>query len=217
MHKTLLFTTSYCTDLPAWDRRIYKWYKYFSSSPLYYDKLLILDDKSPLLPNWENIHNITKPFSEEPTEKNLLISFQSHLGRLGMLDYPGWYRSYSFAARYAKKFNYKKVIHIESDSYLISNKIFDYFNKTESGWSSLWCKRYNFPENALQIICKDQIDNFYKTTLHPYNFFKNKVIEIYIPFTHINKNFIGDRYHEYRDDIPIDADFASQVKIDFDI
>lgn len=213
MSKTLLFTTSYCTDDNTWKERIFNWYKYFSSSSLIYDKLLILDDSSPILPVWKDVHNIVSPFTKEPREKNLLISLRPHLGRPGVLDYPGWFRSFSFAAKYAVKFNYSKVIHIESDAYFISKRLFLYTNSLQKGWVSLWCSLYQFPETAIQIICEDQLLNFYKTTQLNYNsYFKNKAIEECLPFTSIAKEYKGDRYNEYREDIPVDADFACQVK-----
>lgn len=211
MSKTLLFTTSYCPDNDVWEKRLYEWYNYFSSSSLVYDKLLILDDSSPILPAWNNVLNITEPFNNEPVEKNLLIRFKTHLGRPSMLNYPGWFRSFSFAAKYAIKFNYSKIIHIESDAYIVSEKLFNYVNNLNKGWVSLWCNLYKFPETAIQIICKDQIANYYNITQLPYEkYFINSPIENMIPFTLIEKQFIGDRYFEYQNYIPKNADYSCQ-------
>jgi hypothetical protein len=35
--------------------------------------------------------------------------------------------------------------------------------------------------------------------------------EITLPFTHVEQGFAGDRYAEYRSDIPEDADYAAQT------
>lgn len=212
MSKILLFTTSYCKDLDTWENRIYKWYKHYTTSSLQFTKLLILDDCSPVLPTWEDC-SVLDNFVDEPVDKSFILRFKTHLGRPGHLDYPGWYRSFSFAAKYAYKFNYDKVIHIESDAYLLTSRIIEYFNRKETDWTSLWCKVHNFPETAIQIICKDQILNYFNTTQVSYeHFFKDKTIETCLPFTCIESTFIGDRYHEYRHDIPCDADYACQVE-----
>ena len=213
MCKTLLFTTSYCNTLQEWDERLYKWLKYFTKSSLYFNKLLILDDSSPVHPEWEDCRVIEDYFTEEPADMSYIFKFKDNLGRPAHLDYPGWFRSFSFAARYAYKFGYEKIIHIESDAYILSNKIINFFNNQAAGWVAFYCNRHQFPETALQIICKDQINNFYYTTQLPYStYFKNKTIETCLPFTHIERSFKGDRYHEYQDDIPFNADYACQVK-----
>lgn len=216
MSKTLLFTTSYCVSNQEWTERVYKWYNYYTKSSLHYDKILILDDCSPVDPAWNECKIITDQFTSEPEASAFIFKFKNNLGRPAHLDYPGWFRSFSFAARYAYKFNYDKIIHIESDAYLISSSIIDWFNKTNSGWIPLWCSRHLFPETAIQLIGRDQIVNFYKTTQLPYNtYFRGSTIETCLPFTAVNQSFKGDRYSEYTDNIPADADYACQVRHDY--
>jgi hypothetical protein len=212
MCKTLLFTTSYCTSNLEWEERIHKWYNYYINSQLFFNKLLIIDDGSPVVPDWSNCRVVTEKFNEEPQDTSFIFKFSNNLGRPAHLDYPGWFRSFSFAAKYAYKFNYDKVIHIESDAYILSKSLIKDFNEASQGWWSMWCNRHNFPETAIQIICKDQIKNYYMVTQHDYGiFFKNKTIETCLPFTSIKRNYRGDRYHEYTTNIPVDADFACQV------
>lgn len=218
MSKTLLFTTSFCSSIEEWNERVFKWFNYFTKSTLHYNKLLIVDDGSSILPEWNEVELIDKPFIDEPLSKSFIFHFNKNLGRPAHLDYPGWFRSFNFAARYALKFNYDKVIHIESDAYLLSERIFNYFNNTQTGWNTLWCHKHHFPETAIQLICKDQIIKYYQITQLSYDkFFKNFTIETQLPFTHINKTFIGDRYHEYTDIIPQTADYACQVKHNFKV
>ena len=128
MSKTLLFTTSFCSSIEEWNERVFKWFNYFTKSTLHYNKLLIVDDGSSILPEWNEVELIDKPFIDEPLSKSFIFHFNKNLGRPAHLDYPGWFRSFNFAARYALKFNYDKVIHIESDAYLLSERIFNYFN-----------------------------------------------------------------------------------------
>jgi len=211
MLKTLLFTTSFCSDHKTWQERNRKWLDFITASPLNYDQLLILDDHSPVLPEWDDVAVLLAPFDNEPFVKNALISFKENLGRPSLLDYPGWYRSYSFAAKYAYKFGYQKVIHIESDAFVLSKQMYDYINNINSGWIAFWCDLHQFPENAIQVICEDEIYNFYKAVEKPYSHFKDKDIERMLPYTKIERSFIGDRYSEYTDIIPVNADYACQV------
>lgn len=212
MSKTLLFATSYCKTLQEWDERIYKWFTYFSNSSLQYSKLLIIDDGSPVLPTYNLLPCVSDKFTIEPEHKNFIYCFKDNLGRPAHLDYPGWFRGFSFAAKYAYKFNYDKIIHVESDAYILSKKLIEDFNNKTSGWAALWCHRHQFPETAIQIICKDQIANYFAVTQLPYGkYFKDRTIETCLPFTSIDRNYIGDRYQEYRDDIPANADYACQV------
>jgi hypothetical protein len=210
--KILLFCTSFSDNEYLWNNRYIKWLKFYNSINLNSNKILMIDDGSPVVPNIESV-SITNSnnLNEEDREyKNSIIRFPNHLGRRGVLDYPGWFRSFSFACEYAKKFNYKKVIHIESDVFLLSDKIINYINDLDSGWNSFMCSRYSFPESGIQIICKDQIDNLYEFYNKDYNLYKNFPIERLIPFTNVSDNFIGDRYGEYLPSPPIGADFCSQ-------
>lgn len=217
MSKVLLFTTSFSNNIESWNNRYLKWFKYYTKSSLYYNKLLIVDDGSPILPDWSDLRIYKDSFEIEPAEKFIMYSFNQNLGRPALLDYPGWYRSYSFASRYAKKYNYDKIIHIESDAYLLTHKLINHINNLEEGWSVMWCPRHNFPENALQIICKDNIDIFYKTLLNNYSAFKGKDIERCLPYTNIINTFTGDRYGEYLDYIPENADYICQLPENFKI
>jgi len=185
-----------------------------------FSQCLIVDDASPCLPEWNDLSMLDKTTNEDyiAAQKNILRTFPTHLGRPSTWNYPGWFRSYGFAAKYAKKFNFKKVIHIESDAYLLSQRLFDYINQLDKGWSSLWSNRYNFPETAIQIICEDQINSYFNFSTKPYNStYINNPIEVITPFTNINKRFIGDRYSEFRADIPSDADFCCQFPIDWEL
>ena len=55
MSKVLLFTTSFSNNIESWNNRYLKWFKYYTKSSLYYNKLLIVDDGSPILPDWSDL------------------------------------------------------------------------------------------------------------------------------------------------------------------
>lgn len=208
--KSLLFCTSYCSNDKIWKQRIEKWFNHHKQCGLEYDKLLIIDDGSPEIPVWDCITTYDSPFEEEPAENHVLIHFQKNLGRNSIHDYPGWFRSFSFAAKFAKKFNYDKIIHIESDAYVLSKNLIHYINNITDGWTTLWCPLHRYPETAIQIIGKDKINVLYNIVSGGYGPYKNKAIETCLPFTNINRQFKGDRYFEYTTDVPLDSDYSCQ-------
>ena len=72
----------------------------------------------------------------------MLYHFRERLGRKAVFDFPGWYRSFTFAGRYAYAHGFEKVIHIKINSFLIGSRVQRYFNEVTSGWTALWCPRY---------------------------------------------------------------------------
>jgi hypothetical protein len=210
---TLLFCTSFSETNEQWYARYKRWFDYYSNSNLNFNKCLIIDDGSPVLPTWKEFKIVSKStnLDTEPLNKNSFVSLTPHLGRPSSWNFPGWFRSFAFAAKYAVKHNFKKVIHIESDSFLLSDSIIEYVNQTTTGWTAFWCNRHNFPESAIQIIGEDQLNNFYYFVTKNYNEnYANKPIECVIPFTNINKQFIGDRYSEFSSSCPKEIDYCCQ-------
>ena len=108
----LLFCTSYSTTTEQWSARYKRWLDFYSNSNLNFDQCLIIDDGSPVFPAWKEIDIVSKLTNEnsKPINKNSIISLTPHLGRPSSWNFPGWFRSYAFAAKYAVKYNFKKVI-----------------------------------------------------------------------------------------------------------
>jgi hypothetical protein len=217
--KTLLFCTSFSNSETLWRNRYLKWLKFYNSINLNADKILMIDDGSPIIPNIESvpIMNPNEISCDSDKYKNSIIHFSENLGRSATQDYPGWFRSFSFAGKYAKKFNFEKIIHIESDVFLLSDRITNFINSLTSGWTSFPCRRYGFPESGIQIICKDQLDNFYNFCNQEYDLYRGYAIETILPLTNINHEFIGDRYGEYLSSPPENVDYCSQFLPEWNI
>ena len=81
----------------------------------------------------------------------VLYTHNEHLGRTSVFDFPGWHRSFAFAARYAQVHGFRKVIHLESDAFLVSRRIQQHFNDFREGWAAVWSSRYTFPEITVQV------------------------------------------------------------------
>jgi hypothetical protein len=215
INRTLLFCTSFAATNELWEYRYKKWLDFVYKSALVRHQILLIDDGSPVLPQWSNLRIYNEPHL--PTivdEQSVLFHFNKQLGRQGILQYPGWYRSFTFASIWAKTFSFNKVIHIESDSFILSERLVDYINKLNHGWTSFYSARYNFPETCIQVICEDQIKKFLKFSRRDYGMnFANRPIELLIPFTNVEKNFVGDRYGEIEDlrGLPRGVDYATNI------
>ena len=197
--KSIVFCTSYIRDADAWATRYKRWLDYYQDFPLDVVKRLMIDDGSPYLPPADVIKTVsnTAPLASLE-DRNLIIRFDDNLGRQSIKDYPGWWRSFLHSVEVARELGADKIIHIESDAYILSPRLRDFLEQTSTGWHVLWTQHNNFPETAIQVICRDQFEIFEdfkqkNPTLH----FPD-MAEHMLPFTAVNKEFKGDRYSELK-------------------
>lgn len=210
--KTLLFCTSYAASDETWELRYRRWLDFFGRSTLHKDQLLMIDDGSPKLPSWRGVKLLRELPERQPAEKAVLFHFADNLGRPDVLDYPGWYRSFTFAAVYARKYGFTKVVHVESDSFVFSRRMIDYLNELQTGWTTFWCPRWNFPESCIQVIGSDQLEAYAALAAVPYSGkLSGHRIEELLPFTEVRKDFVGDRFGEYESWLPDKIDFGCQI------
>ena len=199
------FCTSYFENREAWERRYLRWLdhhaKVFPGTPL-----LMIDDGSPFTPEDPGIA-ITTDLSEMSIGERATISrFPNRLGRSAMLDYPGWFRSFTYSVEIAKRFNFKKIVHVESDAFILTRKASNYINAVTSGWTALWYPEESFAETCIQIICQDRFASLNRLRVAPYRTqYAGKLIELYLPLTHIERGLQGSRYSG---GVPKGADFA---------
>lgn len=211
--KTLIFCTTWANSDNIWLERYGKWLEAIRQSPLKRAQILMVDDASPCLPAFADMIYLDadKLPAQYPTADTVFVRFQEGLGRKALCDYPGWWRSFMFAAKYATRYGFDKIIHIESDSFLLSTSIIEHVNALQTGWVSFWCPKWHIPETSIQVICADQLPHYYAYAQQSYTPLIGKLIENLLPFTWVECNFKGDRYGEYRTELPLDADYASQI------
>ncbi len=216
--KTLIFCTSYASNMHVWETRQALWVRSLQQSDLDFDQLLIVDDASPVLPDWSNLeilHEATN--SDVQTVSSdadiVLFRFAERLGRQDLFVFPGWYRSYSFGALYGFYNGFDKVIHIESDAHLVSKRIYSFFNEVDQGWFALWCQKYQMPEIAIQVAAGADLLAMVDFVQKPYDQLSGRLHETLIPFSHIEKGFLGDRYGEEDLEVPANADFSAQTRL----
>ncbi|OEZ66539.1 hypothetical protein JAB5_56100 [Janthinobacterium sp. HH103] len=158
----------------------------------------MIDDGSPFLPASDIIKTVSHsaPLASND-DKNLIIRFDNNLGRQSGADYPGWWRSFLHSVKVANELGVDKIIHIESDAYIMTPRLVNFINEIESGWNVLWSPRYRMPETAIQVICRDQFAIFEKfKDNHPDYSFPD-IAEKLLPFTTVHKQFKGDRYSDF--------------------
>lgn len=91
-----------------------------------------------------------------------IISFGEMLGRTTIPIFQGWKRSFHSAISWAKHNNYNRIIHIESDCFILESakgELIEFINS--KGYFTGFSRGYNFPETALQIINDQAISDYF--------------------------------------------------------
>lgn len=220
--KTLLFCTGYAGTLDQWTGLYGRWINAVESGTLEFDTLLIPDDGSPVLPNWPGIEVMTGPLPDiETASRGIIYHYEQNLGRQAIYIYPGWHRSFMLAAEYARKYGYEKIVHVESDAFLISGRIQQYINEFTSGWTVFWCPCHQIPETALQVIAGPALERLYSLIDQPYANFAGRPADpgseqgtSWLPYDTVNRDYFGDRsWGERGLTVPTNADYAGQIPV----
>lgn len=206
---TILWTTSFLEgeDKSGSSRlaRTVKFLDYYLNiqGELQFDRILLLDNASPD-DLWKQL---TDSFDFES------IRFNLRLNHGGGDWYPYCWRGLYAMNHYIQTSRAKKLIYIDSDSFVLSRRMADWINDANTGWQSVWCKRYNFPEASIHIINEDAFPLFLEFTKGDYMEHCGKKMELVLPFTHINKELDCDRYGETFDPVKPGIDFFSQAHV----
>lgn len=179
-------------------KRYKRWIDYYSPmlQSFQADRLFMIDDAGSNADPSVNI--IEDELPEELPDGVTLYRFKNRLGRPSQVHFPGWWRSFLFSIEIAKRYGYKKIVHIESDFFVLSPKLKRFIRDLNTGWISMYSHFYQFPETGIQVICEDAFPAFdkLKNDLQNRQYASSKLAEFMIPFTSIRKNFIGDRIGE---------------------
>lgn len=237
--RSIFFCTSYIADAHAWKTRYKRWLDYHQALDFGDNFFVMIDDASPFVPPESEVI-VTAPGETFSNKLPTIVRFSDRLGRNSLLSYPGWWRSFLHSVELARSLGAQKIIHVESDAFIISPRMRAYINGLHSGWTTFWADSYNFPETAIQVICEDQFEALASFKEKSPSDLEGKFAEELLPFTHVNRAMIGDRYSEFRvpllrtgllrsrkfnrlkffqgdqfrERIPAAADFATQVTTD---
>jgi hypothetical protein len=195
----MLFCTSFFRNDSEWNTRYVRWLNHYQQLLPEDVRLLLIDDASPFTPDPAQIRCVDDCADiSRIDDRQLIVRFPERLGRADVLVYPGWWRSFLHSVVIARSLGVRKIIHIESDAFVLSHRLLEYIQQLESGWITLWTEGYNMPETAIQVICEDQFEQMDAFRVRDRSEFEGKLAERLLPFTHVNKDFLGDRYGEFR-------------------
>ena len=207
---TLAFCTAYASHSQVWESRYRRWVEAMQSNSLNFDLLMLIDDGSASLPDWPEA-DVLVSLDERPRHRTAIYHFHRRLGRPALFAYPGWFRSFCLAARYAEKHGFEKVVHIESDAFLISSRAVQWANSVTDGWEAPWSEHHRFPETAIQVMAGSGLRAYFEFCQIPYSRIVGLEAEVCVPFTAINRDLRGDRLRPPNADIPRDYDWVAQT------
>lgn len=181
--KTLLFCTSLLTEDSLFKQS--EWWKYYRNKFPEFDFLIMNDG-----PVEQSVLNKLMDLTDNDFKENNIITFEKKLGRESHYHW-GWYRSFLKALSIGRD-EYDKIIHIESDAVIVSERLTEYLKNENTGWRCMYSEKYFFGESAIQII---NSDSFHLIDRLDENFDFHTIAECILPFRS-NKTFVGDRYGE---------------------
>lgn len=109
------------------------------------------------------------------------------------------------------KKGYKKIINIDSDVFVLTQKMAHYIRDLRTGWNVPWSNKWEFPESSINILCHNAFPIFYDFIQTPYMNRVGDIMERVVPFTHVERAFKGDRYGEEFLPITDDMDYYGQM------
>lgn len=130
-----------------------------------------------------------------------IINLQPHLKRgypIGGTNhnYPSIWRAYWSVKELLNRF--ERVFYVATDARVVSQRLMNWMLSIESGWATLWSAEYQCAASEIQVITRDCVafENFFAGPCNPdkYNGLHEERV---LPFTHIEKGFVGDRYGEF--------------------
>lgn len=145
------------------------------------------------------------------------IKFDNHLPRKGNLDYLYCWRTLYTLRDLVMSGGIDKVLMIDSDAYVLSKKLASHMKNSTSGWNTFWCPEFNFPESALAVLNADAFETLDRFCTGHYSYYNGQTMEEILPYTTVEKGFIGDRYGEKCLPQTKDMDFYCQTPLTTEI
>ena len=124
--RTFIFCTSFILnqDNNLSSERWERWIQfYYERKELFgAERIFLIDDATPVenIPADIHVINAESPLPEELPDCLVMFRFDQHYGRHSIGIFPGWWRSFTFSSQIAEKYSFSKIIHCESDTFIIS-------------------------------------------------------------------------------------------------
>jgi hypothetical protein len=207
----LLFCTGLIDSERAWRERYRPWADHHRRR-LDPDAIFIIDDGGAYVPSDHDVDIVAKPPDAPARERIHVLRFPERLGRRGQFDFPGWWRSFEAGIELADRYGATRLIHVESDARVLSDRLARALNRAAKGWVALWCPSYRVPEPSIQVIHRDSLGAAVTFAAgRPDLDMAGRGPELLLPFTSVERRLIGDRYAEFGRPVPDGADYACQI------
>lgn len=206
---TAISTFTWLDGEDFFDRTV-KWVRYYQEikAEIGFDEMYLFD-------NGSRPETISRLISAIGVPAGVVVhSYTLTLPRRGHTDYPYvWRYLWDLPSLFE---HHDKIISITEDAFILSSKLAGYVKDLTSGHTALWCPMHNIPEDNIHVLCKDGFPAYTQWVKDTYGKACGSAeVERLIPFTYVEKGFIGDRYGEqaHREQQP-DMDYYAQCKLD---
>lgn len=212
--KSALITGSFLDGLDFYGgsrfKRTVKWLNYYIplKEELGFEEIILLDNKSDSL----LMSELKLLF---PEIEVIVHDERLHGGDHHKWEYPYVWRHLSFMMTFGLILK-KKIIFMESDTYVLSKKFAKHIKELDSGYETVYCPKYSMPEASLQILCPDSAVMAVEW-MGNWRDHVGQQTEFTLPFTKVNMDFIGDRYGEDRQPQDRAMDYYVQCQTDMDM
>ncbi len=203
--KTLLFCTSYIANASSWESRYRRWLQHHRQCGAQLAAITFVDDGSPFLPtDLPVIPAATMGQVDLPAES--IIHFSEHLAGATKIDIPGWWRGLFAALALARHYGFHRLIHVPSDSFIVSERFASYLADTTSGWTTLQLGDRKATESVMQVICEDAFERLEAMVEKgPYGF-AGQAAQHFLREMRVEHGFNGAHDHEVEQSILAGAD-----------
>ena len=214
--KTALFTPLYLdgNDLLGNSRvlRNIRYVEYYESLKkrgyLNFDQLVMCDNGSHES-NLKKFMDGIEPYHQGNVSVHC---FSDHIARGAGYSYGYAWRALHFMRRLIGT-GFDKIVTIDSDGFILSERLATYVNESDVGWEAFWCPKYGFPEAAFHILNRDVFDFFIGFTSTPWQRLNGLIMEKTLPFTKVNKHFVTDRFGETETTQKPEWDYCGQTPL----
>lgn len=171
-----------------------------------FDRFYLIDNGS----SRENLDALMKAVGDYDIT---FIRYDYHIPRGSIYDYPYLWRALWDFKKIIDD-GYDKILSIDSDCFVLSDKLCSFIKDTNTGWQALYSKRYDFPETACFFLCKDTFPLYFEYTKGDWKDKNLLCMETELPFTNVLKCFNAERYGENGTPQTPEMDYYGQAPMD---
>jgi len=174
------------------------------------------NDGNTNLPNetFVKMHEGEKPINALSEDQLNFVYWSSSLPRKDQYNCPGYYRSVSTLIDIAIQQDFDKFIFIEWDFWVLGSEMVREISQIKQGLIAYWVPHYIFPECCIIVggrdrmkAAKEAADRMGSTE----SITAKTIAEVSFPWTEVRKHRIGDRYPEFTELLPLDAEYCAQL------